>query len=314
MPPVGNPPKPGKPAGPPLRQPIGKGTWLMVMLALVAIWIVAKPGNPYKKLESRVDAALALTADCKMTEARAELSDLRSSKASAAQLKRLQDAINTGAPVCEKQRGRAKAWADARGVIEAALDAGQVDKAGARLAAHIKRWGDKGAEADELREWDGRIDARKGTQLLDEAEACLARANRVCVESKLPALEKLKRPELEARTQTLRAGLSRLLETTMLEQGAANGAPVRSGAPAVISTAPAVAQNAQQARKVLGEAERELAQGNYKSAMEKAELCATMVDVGNRACIGVKLRAERLNREMLRCIANGSDWIGDRCQ
>jgi hypothetical protein len=44
------------------------------------------------------------------------------------------------------------------------------------------------------------------------------------------------------------------------------------------------------------------------------EVCAAMVDAGNRECSTLKSRADRLQREMERCLASGREWIGDRCQ
>ncbi len=312
------------PAPPPLRQPIRMRTWLMVLVALAAIWLFAKPGDVSKKNLERVDAAVALTAECKIAEARAELTALRSAKANAAQVKRLQSAIGETAPACEKKRLRAAAWDDARGAAEAALSAGALDKAASRLAAFTRRWDD---DADS-RELGDRIDLRKAERLLDEADACLARSDRVCLENRLLAAERLQRPELSQRLSALREALSRLLESSLLGAPTAapaaaatppvlNNEPPRAAAPApsrVISTAPAPgSQSAQQVRKILTDAERELAQGNYRSAIDKLDICATMIDVGNRECQALKQKAERLNREMLRCVAGGNDWINNRC-
>jgi cytochrome b len=73
------------------------------------------------------------------------------------------------------------------------------------------------------------------------------------------------------------------------------------------------ARQAQSARNLVAEADRELAQGNYKAAAGKMETCVAMIDAGNRECLALKARAERLQQEMLRCVAANRDWIDDRC-
>lgn len=313
-------------AGPPLREPIGIGTWVLVAMILAVIWYLAKPANKEERIAARVEQAEKYSAECKLDEARAELASLRSDKAPAAQIRRVNEAINGAVLGCEKKRQRAKAWADLKPALENALEksppAGALDSADSRLSAFTKKWG----ADDDTRDLDKRIDGKKAERLLDEADACLQRSDRACLEARLLAAERYKRPELEDRIRALRESLSRLLETTVLEQKAPPAAtaspappaianqPPRAAAPPVISTVPQTAQVAQQARKILADAERELNQGNYKGAMDKADICATMIDVGNRECLGLKQRAERLNREMLRCVASGADWINDRCQ
>ncbi|WP_377701737.1 hypothetical protein [Pseudoduganella sp. UC29_71] len=317
----GKPPPPGaaRPqATPPLREPIGLGTWLLVAMILAVIWYLAKPANKEERIAARVEQAEKLTVECKLDDARAELASLRADKAPAAQIRRVNDAITGAVLGCEKKRQRAKAWAELKPVLENAVErspqAGALDNADSRLAAFARKWG----ADDDTRDWDKRIDGKKAERLLDEADACLQRADRACLEAKLLAAERYKRPELEERIRTLRESLSRLLEATVLEQKAppaiANDPPRGVPPPLVITTSPQTAQASQQARKILADAERELSQGNYKGAMDKAEICATMIDVGNRECLGLKQRAERLNRDMLRCVASGADWINDRCQ
>ncbi|MES2150594.1 MAG: hypothetical protein V4508_12480 [Pseudomonadota bacterium] len=51
------------------------------------------------------------------------------------------------------------------------------------------------------------------------------------------------------------------------------------------------------ARNLIDEAERDIAQGNYKGALDKMDTCAAMLEVGNQACAAVKARAERLLRQ-----------------
>jgi hypothetical protein len=304
------------PGGPPLRQPIGIGTWLLVAAILAVIWYLAKPANKEERIGERVAQAEKLATECKLDDARAELASLRTDKAPAAQIRRVNEAINGAVLGCEKKRQRAKAWADLKPVLENAAQTGAVATADARLSAFARKWG----ADDDTREWDKRLDGLKTERLLDEAEACHKKPDLACMEAKLLAAEKMQRAEFETRIRSLRDSLSKLLEATVLEQKAPSAAAslpppaIANQPPRVISTVPQAAQTAQQARKILADAERELSQGNYKGAMDKAEICATMIDVGNRECQGLKQRAERLNREMLRCVASGADWVNDRCQ
>lgn len=320
----------GPHAKPPMREPIGVSTWLLVAAILAVIWYLAKPANEQERIDQHAEQALALMADCKLEAARAEVSAMRAAKAGDLQIKKANEAIASAVKTCEMKRQRARAWTELTAALETALQSGAVERADARLAAFTKKFG----ADDATRDWDKRIDAKKAERLLDEADACLKKSDRTCLEAKLVEAEKLARADMAGRIRGLREALSKLLEATVLEQQAPpalSNEPPRNGpprnvpqrevardiprpAPPVISTVPQVSQAAAQARKILTDAERELNQGNYKSAMDKAEICATMIDIGNRECLVLKQRAERLNREMLRCVASGADWINDRCQ
>jgi len=300
-------------SAPPLRQPIRLRTWLLVLAGLAAIWYIAKPPGQRQKIDARVDADIALVGECRMSEARAELVALKSAKASESQLKRLQEAVSASAPSCEKKRLRSKAWTEARSLIEIEMQYDHLDRAEAKLAAFNRKWG----EGSDSREWTDKTETKKGEHLLDQADACLTAADRVCLESKLAAVEKLKRPELAQRTLALRDSLSHLLETTLLGQAAPPPtAPAPAAAPRsnLLTTSPAIAQNDLMARRVLADAEHELLQGNYKAAMAKAQQCAAMVETGNHECTVLRQKAERLDADMQRCLARGADWINDRCQ
>jgi hypothetical protein len=73
-------------------------------------------------------------------------------------------------------------------------------------------------------------------------------------------------------------------------------------------------QQAQSARNLIADARQALDRGDYKAASDKMEVCAAMVDAGNRECIALKARADRMQADMQRCVAGGREWIGDRCQ
>ena len=77
--------------------------------------------------------------------------------------------------------------------------------------------------------------------------------------------------------------------------------------------APSASETAQSVRNLIGEAERELAEGNYKGASDKLETCITMVDAGNRECAAFKVPADRMQKELQRCLAARREWYEDRC-
>lgn len=263
-------------------KPIRKRTWLLVALALAAIWFIAKPRDPARELDQRVDAAIGMAGACQLDEARAELAALRTRKARAEQLKRLQKALAESAPGCERKRARGKAWSDTSSAVDSALRAAGVDKAASRLALFVRRWGaDAGTRA--LSE---RIERKQGERLLDEADACLSRSERACADARLDAAERLKRPELEQRIAALRLALAQKSES-----------------------APAM----QAAGKMLAEAERALAHGDYRGAIERLDTCLA-ADAGNLECQTKKQQAERLKRAMQRCVASGADWMDGRCR
>jgi hypothetical protein len=218
-------------AAPPKRQPLQLRYWALAAALLWAIWITAKPTS--KKIDARIDQAIALSKECKSGEAQAELIALRSTKATPEQLQRLQQAINAEAPLCDRKRLRSKAWTDTVVAVDAALESLSPEKALARLNQFIKRWGEDSAS----RELGRKVDERKG----DSARA-------------------------------------------------------------------------QSARNLIAEGGRALSLGDYKTAIDKMEVCAAMVEGGNRECEAMRVRAERLQRDMTECLRRGGEWMADRCQ
>ncbi|GGY74024.1 hypothetical protein ACFFTM_01020 [Pseudoduganella plicata] len=312
------PPVAAGPAAPPLRKPIGAGTWFLVALVLIAIWFAVKPGDPSARFKKRVDDAVALTEQCRIADARAELTALRADKAAAAQVQKLQAAIAASAPACERKQQRTRAWTDTRKALETALAAGSLEKASTRLATFTRKWNDD----DDTREWRERIDRLRAEKLLDDANACLARKDRACVQAKLEAAEKLKRPEATPRIEALREELSKLLESTLLEgRGGATSSsgtatPISTTAPppaGALTTTSFVAPDAREARRLQVEAERDIAQGNYRGAMGKAAQCVALSG-GAGNCAALRERAARLDRDYQRCLAAGSQWLSERCQ
>jgi hypothetical protein len=143
------------PAAPPRRAPLHWIWWVAGLAVLWLAWIAARPAT--YKVDARIDAAIALAQDCKGKQAQTELIALRSSRATPAQLQRLQTALNQAAGTCERKRVRDKAWADASNAIDTALAASAVERARARLATFTRRYG----EDDETAAAKKRIDVAK---------------------------------------------------------------------------------------------------------------------------------------------------------
>jgi hypothetical protein len=85
--------------------------WLLALAALWVVWYMAKPST--KKIDARIDRAIALATECKPNDAQSELIALRKSRATPGQLQRLQEALNSAAADCKRQRKRGRAWTDA---------------------------------------------------------------------------------------------------------------------------------------------------------------------------------------------------------
>ncbi|MGK5065315.1 hypothetical protein [Janthinobacterium sp. LB3P112] len=198
---------------PPPRPPVRLRTWIAAAVVLTGIWFFNKPADKPASVAEQVEAATALAAQCDLDGARSALAVLKSAKAPAAHLKRLQASITKSTAACDKQQQRAQAWLALQGSVNQALDAGKPELAATRLAGHVKRWGD---DPDTL-ELDAKVKVALASSQLDLADACLARSDRVCLESSLIAAERYKRPELAARTQALRTALSQLLERSLLD-------------------------------------------------------------------------------------------------
>ncbi len=184
------PPRAAMPARPPQREPVRLRYWLLALAALALIWITQRPDT--RKIEARVDNAIALAAACKGGEAQSELIALKGSSATPAQLQRVQAALNESATACERKRTRAR--------------------------------------------------------------------------------------------------------------------------PAPKAAARAPAKESQSARNLIAEARQAMVQGDYKGASDKMEVCAAMVDAGNRECSALKAKADRLQTELRRCVAEGGEWVAERCQ
>lgn len=145
-------PRPPIPARPPQRKPVQLRWWILALAILWGVWLLARPSP--KKIERQIEHAAALARECKGGEAQAELIALRESRATPAQLERLQKTLNDQSAICTRRRQRNKAWNEASAAADAALDAGSADKARSRLQGFIRRWG----EDEKTRALKARID------------------------------------------------------------------------------------------------------------------------------------------------------------
>lgn len=146
-------PKPAAPTGPGGRTPVRLRWWILLLAVLWGVWLVARPPSG-KKIEGRIDAAIALAQACKSKPAQDELIALRSGRASPEQLARLQRGLNEAAGACTRKRQRDKAWNDTGAAVESALAAGNYERAQTRLQGFTRRWG----EDKETRALKDRID------------------------------------------------------------------------------------------------------------------------------------------------------------
>jgi len=158
-------PQPAAPSMPQGRRPIRLRWWIIALVVLWGVWLWAKPST--KKIDRRIDAAIALAQACQGKQAQDELIALRATHATPRQLERLQRALNEASAACTRKRQRTKAWDDARGPIETALAARNPERARTRLAAFTKRWG----EDDDTRAIEARIEALKRAHPLAVPEA-----------------------------------------------------------------------------------------------------------------------------------------------
>ena len=209
LPPFPDPPRPvqtpasvprppaATPAPRPLRAPLKMRYWVLALGVLWLIWITQRP-PAIKRIEARIDGAIALASACKGAQAQAELAALKVGSATLGQLQRLEAALTRADLACERKRTRARA----------------------------------------------------------------------------------------------------------------------SPAPAPASKAgkPPAGAQAESARNLIADARQALAQGDYKSAADKMEVCLAMLDAGNRECGALKAKAQRLQGALQRCLGDGREWIGERCQ
>ena len=133
----------GAPAPAPARRergPVKLRWWIGLLAIVLGLWMWDKP----RKIEARVERALALGAECKLNEAQAELIALRSSRATPEQLQRLQQGLNKASSDCERKQQRAKAWRDTVAEVDRAIDDATFIRAQQRLQGFVRKWGEDG--------------------------------------------------------------------------------------------------------------------------------------------------------------------------
>lgn len=142
------PPRAAAAARPPGPRPVRLRYWVLALAVLWAIWLWTKPAS--RKIDARIEQAIALGNACKSKDAQSELIALQRTRATPEQLQRLQQSINDSAVACERRRSRTKAWNEAIVAVNNAMAASDWDKALSRLNVFVKRWGEDG-ETRELR-------------------------------------------------------------------------------------------------------------------------------------------------------------------
>ena len=153
LPPV--PPVRGAAPRAPGRKPIRLRWWLIALGALWLAWVLTKPTEA--RIERRMKAAIALAQECKPRDAQDELIALRKTRATAQQLRQVQDALNAAAAACTRAERRRSAWKEASTATERLLNANSLERARSRLSTFTKRWG----EDEQTRELRRRIDAER---------------------------------------------------------------------------------------------------------------------------------------------------------
>lgn len=97
---------PAPPSGPRGRTPVRLRWWVLVLLVLWGVWYWAKLSS-VRRMEARIDGAIALAHACKARDAQDELIALRATRATPQQLERLQQALNDEAAGCTRRKRRA---------------------------------------------------------------------------------------------------------------------------------------------------------------------------------------------------------------
>lgn len=339
------PPRPAPTKMPPFIAPPARRKpwwrWLLVLFIVLAVWnVIQKKDDP---LQAKLAALQTLLDDCDLEQARRDIPALK--KLNADKAREWQGKIEQAKASCDARRARERDWKATVNQVNKVLadpnfDKPAYDKQVGRLIWFNKQWKED-APSRELRQT---LDARYALHLLDAAERCRGQANWPCVRQKLTAWERMKQPDDNARAAQMReqlgsassAASSSSSATGSNTDGAANKASIPMMYPATTPTSnpsispsaspatgkPGLASTAgnserqktvQQLGQILADANEDMAIGNYQAAAGKMSVCLAMIDPGNVACLALKKRADRLNKEMLRCVNGGHEWIGDNC-
>jgi hypothetical protein len=172
-------PRAAAPAAPPQREPVRLRYWLLALGLLWLIWITQRPAT--EKIDARIDSAIALANSCRAAEAQGELIALNDSKATPAQLQRLQAALNAADAACERKRPRTRSAAKpARPLASQQAQSARNLIADARRALAL---GNYKAASDKMEVCAAMVDAdnrecsalkARADRLQDEMRRCLA--------------------------------------------------------------------------------------------------------------------------------------------
>ncbi len=313
------PVKVAPPAGPKKKIPWFK--WSVYALLVYGLWRCFGPSDNLSEANQQtVKAVESLIDECKLERARQEAAMLRKPEP-----KRYQDLVQTidaAKPACDNKRQREQDWLKTQAIANKTINDGHFDKlmydkAVGRLNWFQKHW----SEDDGTRELKSRLDARYTLLLLDQAESCMADKNINCVKARLGQWEKFKPTQGRERVQALQDALAEIASASKawaskpavtLTPTPKPGAGASTG-PGSNAAAGGVVVPTQQVNKILADAQAEMNYGNYRGASDKLEFCLTMIDKGNAACAQLKKKADQLNKDMLRCVNSGSEWMADHC-
>ena len=336
------PPRPAPTRMPPFIAPPARRKpwwrWLLVLFIVLAVWnVIQKKDDPQ---QAKLAALQTLLDDCELEQARREMPGLK--KLNADKAREWQGKIEQARAGCDARRARERDWKATVNQVNKALAEANFDKpAYDKQVGHLNWFNKQWKEDQPSRDLRQTLDARYALHLLDAAERCRGQANWTCVRQKLTAWERLKQPDDNARAAQLREQLASSGSSASSASGgnadaAANKASIPMMYPTITpSTNPSTSPSAspatgkpgfasttanserqktiQQLGQILADANEDMAIGNYQGAAGKMSVCLAMIDPGNVACLALKKRAERLNKEMLRCVNGGHEWIGDNC-
>lgn len=260
--------------------------WITAAGIILVSYHFYSKNNEESALEHRVDAAIALSKACKMTEVRAELTGLEKAKANKNQLDRVERSLIDAVTTCgeQDQKKNLNVLVEA---VDKDLAEDAYDKATGRVAMVIQEQGPS-KETDELND---KIESARGNYLLGQTQKCIRAVDRDCTRRNLAQLEGMRRPELTTRIQQARQELAALVDSP-------KEAPRVSAAPSVSIAAPTPTKSQDMTRGLLVEGESLLRAQRYREAMHSANTVLRL-DPENRAANDLLERAKKSEQDLL---------------
>ena len=303
--------KPSAPVG--LKKKTPWLRWVFFALIAFGLWRCFGPSDNLSQAhQETIKAVKILIDECKLDRARQEATTLR--KPEPERYRDLVQSMDAAKPACDNKRQHEQDWLKTQSIAHKAISDSRFDKATYDKASGRVQWFQKHWSEDEAsRELKTKLDSRYARLLLEQAENCMAEKNIPCVKARINQWEKLKPEQGRDRVQVLQAALADIANIT---PSPPSPRPTTSPKPTPTTGSPTVSPAAtihQQVNKLLADAQAEMNYGNYKGASDKLELCLTMIDKGNPACTQLKKKADQLNKEMLRCVNAGNEWMSDHC-